>query len=52
MTRKEELRILKSFRNTILRKQYERQIDLDVEKRFTPIIVGKPKVKTLYKKAS
>ena len=42
----------KTFRNTILRKQYEKQIDLEVQKRFTPVINGKPKVLTLYKKAS
>lgn len=52
MTKKEEIRILKNFLNTILRSYYERRIDLETKERFTPIIVGKPKVKTLYKKAS
>ena len=52
MTRNDEIRILKNFRNTILKKQYEKQLDLEVQKRFTPIIIGKPKIKTLYKKAS
>ena len=52
MTRKEEIKILKTFRNTILRKQYEKQIDSEVQKGFTPVINGKPNVLTLYKKAS
>ncbi len=52
MTRTEEIRVLKKMRNSILRKYYEAQIDLKAQKRFTSVIQGKPKIKTLYKKAS
>ena len=50
MTRKEEINVLKNFKNTILKKYYERQIGLEAQKRFAPSVQGKPKVKTLYKK--
>ena len=52
MTKEEEIRILKAFKISVLKRQYSKQIDLEVKEKFTPVIQGKPKVLTLYKKAS
>ena len=57
MTRKEEIKILKNFREAIIqsyivRTNFSNQEETEIKEKFTPVIKGKPKVLTLYKKAS
>ncbi len=57
MTRKEEIKMLKNFREAIIqsyivRTNFSNQEETEIKEKFTPVIKDKPKVLTLYKKAS
>lgn len=55
MTRKEEIAVLKNFKNAliqsyIVRTNFQMQEEKELKEKFTPVIQGKQKVLTLYKK--
>ena len=57
MTRKEEIKMLKNFREAIIqsyivRTNFSNQEETEIKEKFTPVIKVKTKVLTLYKKAS